>query len=328
MSGSHQEHNERKFNERKYSFKYDNGKFVMDVDETVDNDNEFGQATAEKRKFPGKFIEIEPGKIQYLYDDPYKQSKNSLQEFYQDLLGMNLLYKNVDKVIELSRKLIQNQAILISKLLEENGQKNQQTTDVIEKSSNYIDQELNKVSSHYKRLKYFEDCALFVKPEPISVGLKWKSKSTAMSAQAVETFKQSTAQIVPIEKTLKALFSDTDFQQMYTKYNTEEKHVCEPGIYRDFCCGSTFKNNETFHDPNLILIQIGSDDFEPCCAVKPSQGLHKMCGIYFQIRNVPENMRSKLNNIYLVALVSSEDMKSDEKLNDINEIIVDQLLHL
>lgn len=41
-----------------------------------------------------------------------------------------------------------------------------------------------------------------------------------------------------------------------------------------------------------------------------------MCGIYFQLRNVPEFCRSKLSNIFLVALVKVEDIKNNHKLYD------------
>lgn len=67
------------------------------------------------------------------------------------------------------------------------------------------------------------------------------------------------------------------------------------------------------------------DDFEVCCPVKSKAKKHKMCGIYFQIRNLPYNIASKIDNIFLVALVSSEDLNDDNVLNDLNQLIIDEL---
>lgn len=92
-----------------------------------------------------------------------------------------------------------------------------------------------------------------------------------------------------------------------------------------FCCGSTYKSKNIFQDPNVIQIQISMDDFEVCSPVKSKATKHKICGIYFQIRNLPANISSKIDNIYLVALVNSADLKDDTVLNDLNELIYEDL---
>lgn len=171
----------------------------------------------------------------------------------------------------------------------------------------------------------FRQNALFVEPKEVTLALKWQTKVKTDSDLPNHRLIPSTCQFVSIRETLRAIFSQPDFQMMYTKYNLEEKHRCERGIYFDFCCGSTFKNKEVFLDPNVIQLQIFMDDFEVCCAAKSKATKHKMCGIYFQIRNLPHNIVSKINNIFLVALVSSEDLKNDNVLNDVNELIVDEL---
>lgn len=70
------------------------------------------------------------------------------------------------------------------------------------------------------------------------------------------------------------------------------------------------------------------DDFEPCDALKTKSGTHKTFGVYGSIRNIPVNLQSKLNNIFLVALVSSEDLKYDQYIHDINKVITNDLAKL
>lgn len=65
-----------------------------------------------------------------------------------------------------------------------------------------------------------------------------------------------------------------------------------------------------------------------CNPLKTKKGTHKTLSIYGSIRNIPPNLQSKQNNIFLVALVCSEDVKYDESLNSVNEIIRDDLAKL
>lgn len=62
--------------------------------------------------------------------------------------------------------------------------------------------------------------------------------------------------------------------------------------------------------------------------MKSKAKIHKICGVYFQIANLPDNIVAKADNIFLVALVSSEDLKNDATLNDLNELIFEELLEL
>lgn len=130
---------------------------------------------------------------------------------------------------------------------------------------------------------------------------------------------QATFQYISVTKKLKAIFSDDAFLRYYIKYNSELKHKCETGIYREFCCGSTCKSNKVFDDPLALHLQLGIDDFEICCSLKSKAGVHKVCATYLQIRNLPMEYRSKLDNIYLVALRTSANLKPEIKsYNDDN----------
>lgn len=166
-------------------------------------------------------------------------------------------------------------------------------------------------------------------PKEIPIGLKWRSKKEAGNDIVDHKLIQTSFQYVSITDSLTALFKNSEFKKMYFQYNEREKHVCTDSIYRDFCCGSNSKKFEIFASKNTIQIQLGIDDFEPCNALKSKAGKHKMCGIYFQIRNIPEFCRSKLSSIFLVALVKTEDVKNNEKLYDcVFKRIVDDLKFL
>lgn len=76
-----------------------------------------------------------------------------------------------------------------------------------------------------------------------------------------------------------------------------------------------------------MQIQIYQDDFEPCNPLGSKATIHKLCGVYFCIRNMPNN--SKLNSIYLIALRNSDDLKTKETdLNDIWRLVVEEIKYL
>lgn len=116
-----------------------------------------------------------------------------------------------------------------------------------------------------------------------------------------------------------SLFQREDFCTAYKKYNESSETKSKPGEYNDFQSGSAFANNELFKThPNSLQIEIGTDDFEVCNPLGSKSTLHKICAVYFTIKNVSPQHRSKLDNIFLVALCNSDDLKT--KFTDFNDI--------
>lgn len=120
-------------------------------------------------------------------------------------------------------------------------------------------------------------------------------------------------------ETLRSLFKNDDFIKIYLEHNTSKDHTCEKGKFRDFCCTETYQLNELFrNNPTALQIQLASDDFEICDPLQPKSNRHKICAIYFTIRNLPRKYLSKLNNIYLICLCNTDDIKT--KRTDYNNI--------
>lgn len=134
---------------------------------------------------------------------------------------------------------------------------------------------------------------------------------------------------MPILNTLNVLFSNEDFKRQYIKYNRYEKHKCEKYVYQDFCCGSACRSKEIFNDILTLHLQLGIDDLEVCRPIKTKATKYEVNATYFQIKNMPPEYCSKLDNIFLVALCSTINFKSHEYNYDhIAEVIVDEVLSL
>lgn len=205
---------------------------------------------------------------------------------------------------------------------------NEATVNVIKSTSEHVLSLLRAKDSALRRVNALRKDEIFVEPKEVTINSKWKTKVHTDSDLPTHKMIPSTAQYVPISQTLNALFLREEFKSMYKKYNLEQKHKCEKNVYKDFCCGTVYESNDIFRDKSVVQIQLGIDDFELCCPVESKATKHKQCGIYFQIRNLPPEISSKIDNIFLVALINSHDLKDDAKLNEVVEMIVDDLLKL
>lgn len=157
-------------------------------------------------------------------------------------------------------------------------------------------------SSRYKRDRIMHESEAFV------------------SSQTIALDNEDKFEIIPISSSLETVFKHNIFAESYFKYNKE--HKCVGNVYDDFCCASNFKKTQLFMDKKTIQIKLMIDEFELCDPLKHKT--HKICGIYFSINNIPPKYRSRVEHIYLVALIKHEIVKQ-YGYNTIFRPIVDDL---
>lgn len=159
----------------------------------------------------------------------------------------------------------------------------------------------------------------YVAPELKALGTRFECRRANHTETALPVRLQCNYPYISILKTIQCLAKNDEWLQTYLNYNKNggNGHTCKKGEYVDFCCGEIFKNCELFqHHPNSLQIQIYTDDFEICNPIGSKATIHKVCGIYFVIRNMPGN--SKLSNIYLIALCNTDDLSTES--TDFNNI--------
>lgn len=250
----------------------------------------------------------------------YKDINVLLSTLPASLISLDLSTKKYAEVIKILKNIIVQTKNVCLKLSNANQES-------LETGTNFVLEKLNKIDTLRKLKEEARTSPFYVEPEEIAIGLKWqKPKMNPETNIPSHKISQATYQYVPVIKTLNSIFSHDDFFRYYIKYNTELKHKCETGVYRDFCCGSTCKSNDVFEDDLALHLQLGIDDFEVCCPLKSKAGIHKVSATYLQIRNLPMEYRSKLDNIYLVALCTSANLKPENRsYNDIAERIVKEI---
>lgn len=87
-------------------------------------------------------------------------------------------------------------------------------------------------------------------------------------------------------------------------------HVSKTDRFNDFCDESYFKMHPLFSKQQTALqIQMYYDKFETANPLGSKRGVHKVCALYFVLRNLPPNFNFAVMNFHLVALFHSEDVK-------------------
>lgn len=250
-----------------------------------------------------------------------------IDTFVGETISLNLSYKSTDAIFNIYEKLILN----IKKYINEApGEPNNATNFVMER----LIRRFHEMSTQQKRRKFFEKKENFVGSEVKAIGLRSEMVKDRDSKISLPTTKQSKFQYVPISKKLIALFGQNHFRQLYMNYNTisrsefnqMDKHICQKDKYVAYCCGEVYRKSELFSNhPESIQIQLFIDGFELCDPLKSKANVHKQMAIYFSILNLPHQLAYSQNNIHLVALCYSNDLKTKETdYNNLwNEVVKD-----
>lgn len=273
-------------------------------------------------------------------DNVYFYERNSisdsmtgcLDDFSKTVKGMFLTRENTDTIFNLSIRLIEEYTQLCCSLLNSrNINENNNNDSTLRMALDYVRSKLSENNSSYKRHQTLVKSGLFVAPQEKAIGTHWEMIRNKSSNVAIPRLLQSIFHYIPMLQIVQYLFNQNEFKKMYFDYNLSENgHRCIDGVYKHFCCGSLYKNCDLFkNQPYALQLQIATDDFEICDALGSKAGVHKMCPIYFSIKNVPSQYTSKLSNMYLISLCRSDDIKTMETdFNDLWQHVVNEIIQL
>lgn len=299
-----------------------------DADE-VHSDNEHNTSTIffandihENNKFEEQFNE-ESHVILLDNEDPRQSLNNSVNSFIGHLNSLRLPYSDINQIYEHVESIIKE--IVNSNERLANAFKN--PIDVLQMTASFVSSKLNENNTQFKRQKKCKNDPKYVEPQTKAIGTRRDMRN--IDDRKVPTIVQSTFEYVSIRKSLKARFESAKFREIYFKYNQGGKHKCDTGVYKNFCCGRVYNRNKLFEDfPSSLQLQIYTDDFEPL-PLKSKSNVHKTTAVYFSIANLPEELLHRQENIFLIALVNSNDLKSSQtNFNHIWELIVEEIKEL
>ena len=122
-------------------------------------------------------------------------------------------------------------------------------------------------------------------------------------------------QYVPINESLKVLLED----QTYVSQKAADPHYYEEDVIKDVRDGSCFQSNKFFtENPEAVPLLLFIDELEVCNPLGAGKTKHKINCSYFSTLHIQSALRSKVNSIQLVSLVTSKVWKKygNHKVND------------
>ncbi|XP_052127801.1 uncharacterized protein LOC127750353 [Frankliniella occidentalis] len=195
-----------------------------------------------------------------------------------------------------------------------------------------IENPFEKLKTKSQQLKCFEKKYGLLLPQEIYLGETFVSRQHPKRPRLELTQVPKSYQYVSIIDILKGVMSDPYLRDLILS----EKSSSD-GFLRSFRDGALFKTLP----PDLqgaIRIIIYVDDLEVLQALSSQAGVYKIAGIYFGIQNLPAELNSLLNYIFVTALANADDAKHKEVwekfLSDMKkletegfDIVIDGVVH-
>lgn len=180
------------------------------------------------------------------------------------------------------------------------------------------------LSTENLRFKYMTDNGFLIKPTEYVIGTRQESKLVA--GNVVFSSVQSTAQFIPLRKTLKQLFSMPHIFEKTCNYIRDISDA--PDVISNFVQAYLWHTKlEHFQDKCVLPLNLYFDDFETGNALGSHAGIHKLGAVYASIPCLPPEYCSLLENIILVLLFHSSD-RSVLGNSAIFNILIDELIYL
>lgn len=256
--------------------------------------------------------------------------KSSLSSFSSAINSLKVPEVRKNTIYQCTNDLIDQFASFVGGLMTQDS--GYTCSDALEMAKSYVCEYLNKSNTSYKRQIQVESCSTFVKPQEFAAGTHFEMKRSEGKNTSIPKLLQSKGHFISVAETIQTLFNNNKaLRDLYFKYNEKERdHICEVGIYRSFCCGRVFRENELYKKyPESLQIRLFTDDFTVTNPLGPSASIHKLTAVYFCIENLPIELLSKTDNMYIAALIHSDDIKTKETdYNDIWRMVVRDIQQL
>lgn len=192
--------------------------------------------------------------------------------------------------------------------------------DVLKLLNSFDVSDLFKQSSTFERqLNNLKKRGIFVQPKEIFLGRRIDNffrDSKTVSKSFLETF-----QYISVKETLINLVNNTNFLLVIEKTKKSDNK----NILKSYLDSKDFEENLFIKKyPTAIRLNLYYDDIEVANPLGSKATFHKLAVFYFTIQNFPPQLNSCLNNIFLLAVAYTEDIKK-YGINKILKPLVDDL---
>jgi len=163
----------------------------------------------------------------------------------------------------------------------------------------------NGFESHYLRMKQFESCGSFIKPETYVIGTTLDEKNSGGEIVIVPTLVNG--QFIPLRSVLKGFLELPNVLKTILNYMKILENSSD--LLCNIIQGKLWKETiaPKFLDKLVLPLILYFDDYETNKELGSHTGVHKLGATYCKIACLPPEFQSSLENVFLVNLFHSTD---------------------
>lgn len=243
------------------------------------------------------------------FDD---SSKKLVDEFMANIRNLNIPEIKIDSILKNVTNLTSNVALSIKNSLDVTEQ------IIISPQLNFLATPFKNHLSKFKRTQHLLEMKTPI-AEEISLSIRRDMRWCRGSQSYVFRPKTNSFMYTSIIKTLSFLCENKYFlEHMFNITDSIANEIRGP---RD---GKRYKESELYSlEPFSFMIKLYCDEFETTNPIGSKTVVHKIFGIYFSILNLPLEINSKLENIFLLGLCIAIDLKKEELFDKIFKCITE-----
>lgn len=251
---------------------------------------------------------IQKNKDEATTDQPDENLRNEILSLLGRLYSIPSLPRNiVQLVLDHISELFNTISEFMEKLIAKSKTKEDISLKFTQMSKN-VKHTFICLRSEYLRLKYFENCQSYIKPETFKIGEYSTLQKVNTPHPPNLVFKKAEGQIIPLRKVLKSFLELPGiFNNIISFINTEMS--APPDLLSSFMQGNLWKTIKKYFEKDTIVLPLllYFDDFECCNPLGSKAGIYKIGAVYVSLACIPVDYVSLLENIFLAELFYSSD---------------------
>ncbi|XP_064630378.1 uncharacterized protein LOC135489123 isoform X1 [Lineus longissimus] len=159
--------------------------------------------------------------------------------------------------------------------------------------------------SQYRQEKYFTDKGTYIPPVSIPLGVAFNPKRDAATGGVRQTQTHDSFQYIPVKGVLRAVLNQDGVLDGIEQYRSATA-TCDD--LKDFKDGEFYQSHQCLSNHDCVNILLYFDELETTNPLR-GNGTHKLGMFYFTIKDIHPVYQSCLDNIFLLAVARSEDIK-------------------
>lgn len=255
---------------------------------------------------------IEPHSV-LAFDTTSNSTETVLEDFKKNvsenaLLFTSKLYSNYSFPRNIVQSVVQDVSQALSKPLDMLKNKiaslNIESQEIME-MCDILDNFFKHFNSEYLRLKHIRLTDIFIEPVSVIAGQIMNDKKS--KGRPIAEITNCTYQYIPVPKTLQHFLQLPSVYDSISSYNLSDEYS---NRIHNLVQGSLWKEIKLkYKDREVFPLLLYSDDFEIGNPLGSHAGVYKICGVYISLACLPPEFASLLENIFLVQLCFSNDIK-------------------